>query len=88
MDFSADYDVDQLCVGECYQPAPPFTHMYWARWALALMAEGFKLQAPAVLYERDGDKIVRTNVRNNRQHVYVLTDEYDSKGRRLGVWPD
>jgi hypothetical protein len=83
-----DYDVGVLCVGECYQAGAPYTHMYWAKWALALMGEGFILAAPAVHYEREGDKIIRTNVRKDTQHIYVLTDEYDSKGRRLGVWPD
>ena len=88
MTFQNDPDVGILCVGECYQDAPPFTHMYWAQWALALMNEGFTLAAPAVHYERDGDKIIRTNVRKNSTHIYVLVDEYDSKGRQLGVWPD
>lgn len=88
MDLQSDPDVELLCVGECYQENKPFTHMYWAKWALVLMAEGFTLRAPAVDYESQGDKIIRTNRWKNRQNIYILTDEYDSKGRRLGVWPD
>ena len=84
----AELDAAVLCVGECYQDAAPFTHMYWAEWALKLMAEGFRLEAPAVHYWRVGDRIYRRNVRKGTEHIFVLVDEYDYKGRQLGVWPD
>jgi hypothetical protein len=77
-----------LCIGKCYQTARPFSHMYWAQWALSLMDEGFTLSAPQVDYQRDGDKIIRTNTKKNRQNIFLLVDEWDAKGRRLGVWPD
>jgi hypothetical protein len=83
-----DFDREHLCIGVCYLPEKPFTHMWWARWALEFMAEGFELHAPAVHYKREGDKIIRTNVRKGFTHIYILTDEYDDDGRRLGVWPD
>lgn len=92
MAFTDDYDLrvddEFLCVGTCYQDKHPFTHMYWAKWALALMGEGFTLQAPAVHYSQKGDMIHRTNVRKNRHHIFELKDEFDRHGRRLGVWPD
>lgn len=88
MTYNLGPDLGQVCVGNYYQDAPPFTHMYWANWALDLMAEGFKLCAPAVHYSREGDKIIRTNVRKGTTHIYVLVDEYDDKGQQLGVWPD
>jgi hypothetical protein len=88
MTIDYDPDLEDLCIGECYQPTMPHTKVYWAKWALELMAEGFTLQAPAVHYSRSGDLIYRHNVRKDTHHIYELKDVYDDLGRRLGVWPD
>lgn len=76
------------CIGRCDEPAPPHTRIWFAPWFIMFTGEGFKVETPAVHYVRDGVKVTRTNVRKDTQHIYVLTDEYDELGCRLGVWPD
>jgi hypothetical protein len=42
---------------------------------------------PHCTWQRDGRKI--TQVRNDgRLRIWMLTDEYEYRGYRLGVWPD
>jgi hypothetical protein len=45
-------------------------------------------EAPACTWHRDSRKVTRTWRENGRVHVWMLTDEYDEYGYRLGVWPD
>ena len=76
------------CIGYCDEPGKPFTRMWFAPWFIKMTNEGFIVEAPAVRYERDGLKIIRTRRDTGFVHIYVLTDEYDVLGCQLAVWPD
>lgn len=64
---------------------PRGEHMVWfSRWFL----DTRYYDAPAVIWQRDERKITQTSKSTGEQHIWVLTDERDHHGSRLGVWPD
>lgn len=65
-------------------PAGP--HMVW--FSPYFRNVGF-VDAPYCIWQRDGRKITKTPKRGNAPvRVWILTDHYDYRGYRLGVWPD
>jgi hypothetical protein len=89
MSSQIDFDREVRCIGYCEGDGAPFPRVWFAHWFLELTGEGFTIDAPRVRYERDGLRIKRTRLDNGKQHIYMLTDEYDHvTNRRLGVWPD
>lgn len=60
-------------------------HMVWfLRWFLDMCY----CDAPQVIWQRDGRKIIQTRKSTGAQRIWMLTDERDRHGSRLGVWPD
>lgn len=84
-------DYSQACVGS---QVGEHKHMVWfSRWFL----DQRYFDAPAVVWQRDGNIVTRTykpeyerpsGLPNVPPMIWVLTDQYDQHGRRLGVWPD
>jgi hypothetical protein len=79
------------CVG--YQPGEKMSECFFAPWFLSQCY----FEAPAVIWQRDGNKVTKTykpdykrpsGLPNVPQRIWILTDTYDKKGYRLGVWPD
>lgn len=60
-------------------------HMVWfSRWFLDLC----HFDAPQVIWQRDERKITQTRKETGEQRIWMLTDDRDRHGFRLGVWPD
>jgi hypothetical protein len=81
----------QACVG--YPDGDHFDRVWFTRWFL----DQCYFDAPAVIWQRDGNIITRTykpeyrrlsGLPNPPPMIWKLTDQRDIHGRRLGVWPD
>lgn len=46
------------------------------------------IDLPKVTWEREGLKVIKTHKDTGKVTIWMLTDQYDSQGHRLGVWPD
>jgi hypothetical protein len=75
---------DYIC-DYCVAPVKDDIHRIW--FSQEFLSNRY-LDAPYCTWQRDGRKIVQVIRDTGRVRIWLLTDEYDCDGNRLGIWPD
>lgn len=89
----ADHEIDDLCergsdaIGS--QDGENRSRTWFSHWFVCPYYNDYWWQplADGVIWHRTYDKVT-LNYPDGRKFLWMLTDQYDSLERRLGVWPD
>lgn len=84
IEFTGD---EGFTIASCPSPTGQRNRMWFT--SVFLMTNPVKITTPTWIWTRDDDKITQNHRTDpGKYRVWILTDEYDHRGYRLGVWPD